>query len=81
MSAIDRLLDKDYLHQGLSLEKAKNSSSSNPSKISAAGYAIKKCDPSTKVCSGAMNVKIVDTGITYPIYMPIKLGTDGQWRA
>ena len=81
VSAIDRLLDKDYLHQGLSLEKAKNSSSSNPSKISAAGYAIKKCDPSTKVCSGAMNVKIVDTGITYPIYMPIKLGTDGQWRA
>ena len=81
LSAIDKLLDENYLHQGMRLEKAKSSSSTNPSKISAAGYAIKKCDPSTKVCSGAMNVKIVDTGITYPIYMPIKLGTDGQWRA
>lgn len=49
LSAIDKLLDENYLHQGMRLEKAKSSSSTNPSKISAAGYAIKKCDPSTEV--------------------------------
>ncbi len=80
-TALPLILDKDYLNQGESYESVKNSTttSTSLSKLTGAGYAVKKCDPSTKVCIGTLNVKI--SGVTYPMFMPIKLGADGKWRA
>ena len=78
-TAFSQLLDSAYLDQGTDLEMAKAGFSTNSAKLAGAGYAVKKCDPSTKICSGTLNIKI--SGVTYPQFMPIKLGTDGKWRA
>ncbi len=78
-NAFSQLTDSAYLNQGENLEMAKAGFSTNIAKLSGAGYAVKKCDPNTKVCSGILNIKI--SGVTYPQFMPIKLGADGKWRA
>jgi hypothetical protein len=76
-----QIVDLDYLHQGSTYTKAieeESNATNSTTKLTGGGYAVQKCDPTTKVCNGTLNLKI--SGVSFPLYMPIKLGADGNWR-